>query len=107
MKKFLYFYEDADGTMCQKEAFVSDENGGSARELELEAVRVVIADNVCDADCGLYFTRNVVGDRMQTLFEGDFFTVDICYGYAYFEIFGCDEDEEAELEELYRNLSGK
>lgn len=71
------------------------------RKEELAEVKSVIAENYCCADFGLFFTRNVVGDRMETVFDGEFFTVDICYGYAYFEVFGCDEDEASERRSFY------
>lgn len=71
------------------------------RKDELAEVKSVIAQNYDCADCGIFFTGNVVGDEMETIFDGEFFTVDICYGWSYFEVFGCDEDEEAELKEFY------
>lgn len=74
------------------------------RKEELAEVKSVIAENYCCADCGLFFTRNVVGDRMETIFGGEFFTVDICYGYTYFEVFGCDEAEASELKAFYAGI---
>lgn len=76
------------------------------RKEELAEVKSVIESNYYRADCGLYFTRNIVGDAMETIFDGEFFTVDVCWGWAYFEVFGCEEDEESELEELYGKLGG-
>lgn len=76
------------------------------RKEELAEVKSVIADKYDYADCGLFFTRNTVGDRMYTLFDGEFFTVDICYSQAYFEVFGCTEDEASELKALYGKLGG-
>lgn len=72
-----------------------------SRNEEFEAVKAVIADNIDCADCGLFFTGNTEDDETETLFNGEFFMVDICYDWSYFEVFGCGEDERAELKEFY------
>ena len=45
--------------------------------------------------CGIYNTRNIAGDRMQTIYDepADGVTVDICWDYDYIEIFGLTKDE--------------
>lgn len=68
----------------------------------LEAVKNVIDKNYEDAKCGLFFTRNLVGDPMVTIWEEDGVTVDICYDYAYFEVFGLTDKEEKGLMNYYR-----
>ena len=73
----------------------------ATRKEELAAVKAVIEGSFAEATHGLFFTRNTVGDEMETIFDGKFFTVDICYGYRYFEVFGCDEDEKAGLKAFY------
>ena len=70
----------------------------------IEKVKNVIRNRYIDAMCGLFFTRNLVGDRMSTIWEGDGVTIDICYGYEYFEVFGLTEEEENELLAFYNSL---
>lgn len=59
--------------------------------------------------CGIFDTRNIVGDRMQCIYSepADGVVVDICYDYDYIEIFGLTEDEFIEakhnIEELYKD----
>lgn len=56
------------------------------------------------ADCGLYNTRNIVGDRMTTIYEDNGLTIDICYNYSYFEVFGLSKADFKELEKFYNTL---
>lgn len=71
---------------------------------ELEKVKTVIKTNYKIADCGIYNTRNLVGDPMVTIFEGEYFTVDICFSWAYFEVFGTNQKEWDLLEKFYEEL---
>lgn len=71
---------------------------------KLEIAKKVIAENIDDARCGIFDTRNIVGDDMDTLYDLDNLTIDICYGYAYFEVFGLTDNEFAELEKYYKSL---
>lgn len=71
----------------------------------LDKVKKVIRDNYSDAMCGLYFTPNWVGDPMSTLWEEDGVTIDICYNYEYFEVFGLTEEEEKELFAFYNYIN--
>ena len=67
----------------------------------VDEVKRVIEENIQDAPCGIFDCRNLVGDTMDNLFMQDGVSVDICYGYMYFEIFGlCDEDFQ-KLKEFY------
>lgn len=74
---------------------------------KLGQAKLIIEQYYSDADCGIFFTRNMVGDYMDTIYEDDDLTIDICYGYRYFEVFGLTEDEEIELEEYYNELKGE
>ncbi len=74
------------------------------REKEFEKVKEIIKENFEDAKCGIFSTRNITGDTMITIFEGKYFTIDICYFWEYFEVFGTTEEEFKELEELYDKL---
>ena len=73
----------------------------------IDKVKNVIRDRYIEADCGLYFTRNWIGDPMSTIWEEDGVTIDICYNYQYFEVFGLTEEEENELLAFYESLNGK
>ena len=75
------------------------------REVEFKKVKEMIKEYYKDAECGLYDTRNLVGDKMTTIFHGEYFTLDICYYWSYFEVFGTSEKEFKELEKLYDELS--
>ena len=71
---------------------------------KLEKAREIIAENIDDARYGIYNTRNIVGDTMTNLYKEDGLTIDICYGYEYFEVFGLTDDEFEELEKYYRRI---
>ena len=73
----------------------------------IDKVKNVIRDRYLEAECGLFFTRNWIGDPMSTIWEEDGVTIDICYCYAYFEVFGLTEEEENELLAFYESLDGK
>ena len=72
----------------------------------IDLVKKVIKDRYNDADCGLFFTRNLVGDPMATIWEEDGVTIDICYYYSYFEVFGLTKEEENELSRFYDSMKG-
>ena len=73
----------------------------------IDKVKNVIRNKYSDAPCGLFFTPNWVGDPMSTIWEEDGVTIDICYYYKYFEVFGLTEEEENELLAFYNSLIGK
>ena len=73
----------------------------------IDKVKNVIRNRDNEADCGLFFTRNWIGDPMSTIWEKDGVTIDICYNYQYFEVFGLTEEEEKELLAFYDSLAGK
>lgn len=68
----------------------------------LDKVKEIIKENY--VDCGLFFTRNFLGDPMNTIYDEDGIIVDICYKYEYFEVFGLNEKEQEELINYYNNL---
>jgi len=70
----------------------------------IDKVKDVIRNNHIDAMHGLFFTRNWIGDPMSTIWEEDGVTIDICYNYEYFEVFGLTEEEENELLAFYNSL---
>lgn len=74
------------------------------REKEFIKIKSLIKENHEDAACGLFNTRNFAGDNMSTIFTGKYFTLDICYYWRYFEVFGTTEKEFRELKKFYKNL---
>lgn len=74
------------------------------REEELTKVKELIKKHYEEANTGMFFTRNIVGDDMTTIYNGQYFTLDICYFWMYYELFGCIENERKEIEELYKEL---
>lgn len=70
----------------------------------IDKVKDVIRNKYSEAECGLFFSRNLVGDDMSTIWEEDGVTIDICYEYEYFEVFGLTEEEENELLVFYNFL---
>ena len=75
-----------------------------SREKELQHIKKLIKEYYSDGDCGLYNTRNILGDQMANVFNGKYFELDLCYHYSYFEIFGTTKDEFEELEKFYERF---
>ena len=71
---------------------------------ELEIAKMIIKEHYNDARCGLFDSRNVVGDPMVTIYDDGSLIVDICYSWAYFEVFGLSDEEFQELSDFYDNL---
>lgn len=71
------------------------------REEEFKKVKELIIERYEYADCGLYNVQNMVGDIMTTLFKGQYFKLDICYGWNYYEVFGTTNEEFEELMYIY------
>lgn len=75
-------------------------------EDKLEIAKKCIAEHWQSARCGIFCTRNLVGDEMSVLYDKDGLRIEICYGWAYFEVFGLTPQEFAELEIYYDSLRG-
>lgn len=74
------------------------------RKKEFLEIKELIKEHFCDGNCGLFNTRNFAGDCMNNIFQGDFFILDICYFWSYFEVFGTTSEEFEELYEFYNTL---
>lgn len=70
----------------------------------LEKAKEVIKEHYEFADCGIFNTRNCAGDIMTTIYDENGLTIDICYYWSYFEVFGLSEDEFKELSVYYYSL---
>lgn len=71
---------------------------------KLEIAKKVIKENYENANCGIFDSRNTVGDSMTTIFDENGLTIDVCYGWAYFEVFGLSAEEFKELSAYYNEL---
>ena len=71
---------------------------------KLEKAKEIITKNFSEGDCGIYDSRNVVGDRMTNIYTDGDLTIDICYHWNYFEVFGLSDEEFAELARYYSKL---
>jgi hypothetical protein len=58
-----------------------------------------------DSGIQVYFTRNIVGDNMDVVYQEDGMTIEYCPGYWYLEVFGLTDEEQAEFEGLLEGLS--
>ena len=74
------------------------------REKEISYVKKLIRKFIKHADSGIYFCRNIVNDKTETLFVGKYIRLDICYDYHYYEVFGLTEDEEERIGAYYYSL---
>lgn len=70
----------------------------------MKEVKRVLKENIKDAMCGIFFSRNVVGDRMTTLYKNGDIQVDICMYWSYFEVFGLTEEQKNKICEYYNEL---
>lgn len=68
---------------------------------KLEKAKEIIMKEISDGDCGIFHTRNIVGDRMEEIFNDGELKIDICYSWRYFEVFGLSDDEFKELTKFY------
>lgn len=71
---------------------------------KLTKAKEIIKENWKEADCGIFDCRNLIGDPMHTLYCEDGLRIDICYKYAYFEVFGLTYEEFEKLSEYYIKL---
>lgn len=56
---------------------------------------------VTSHNCQFFNSRNTVGDEMETIYEKDGITIDICYNWGYFEVFGMTYKEFIEFKGLF------
>ena len=68
---------------------------------KLDIAKIIISERISSAKYGIYNSRNIFGDSMTTVYRGNHLTIDVCYPYAYFEVFGLSEKEFKELADFY------
>lgn len=71
---------------------------------KLEIAKEIIKKYYNSAECGLYDHGNWAGDSLTTVYRKKGLTIDICYGYSYFEVFGLSNEEFEELRAYYNDL---
>ena len=71
----------------------------------LEEAKAIIKTYIPLADCGIFNTRNIVGDPTETIYRKDGVTIDICVRYSYFEVFGLSRKEYDELKAYYKEVN--
>lgn len=72
---------------------------------KLEKAKEIVKKYYRYARCGLFDSMNFVGDHMETIYEGEGLTIDICYCYSYFEVFGLSKADFKVLERYYNSLA--
>ena len=85
----------------------TDKESENKKMNNLEKAKEIVKKYYKDADCGIFNSRNVLGDRMMTIYKDESISIDICYNYAYFEVFGLTKEEFRELEKYYNSLEEK
>lgn len=68
---------------------------------KLEEAKKFISDHIEDAPCGIFNTRNYIGDEMETVYDHDGLVIDLCRYWEYFEVFGLSDEEFYDLSEFY------
>lgn len=74
---------------------------------KLEKAKEIVNIYYKVANCGIFNSRNIVGDRMETVYAEEDLMIDVCFPYAYFEVFGLSYKEFEELEKYYEGLHKK
>lgn len=72
---------------------------------KLEKAKEIVKEHFKDADCGIFDSRNWVGDWMTNIYNDNGLAIDICYGYSYFEVFGLSDEEFDDLAKYYNSLT--
>ena len=73
---------------------------------KLEKAKEIIKEHFKEGDCGIYDSRNIVGDLMTNIYNDGELVIDVCYTWNYFEVFGLSDDEFDELARYYNKLGG-
>lgn len=69
---------------------------------KLEKAKEIIKDNIEDARCGIFDSRNLAGDPMTCIYYENGLQVDICYRHCYFEVFGLSNEEFEDLKNIIK-----
>ena len=75
-----------------------------ANDKPLDIAKRIIKKRYKYYDCGIYNTRNIAGDPMETIYKDDSIEILGCYYYSYFEVFGLSNDDFDRLKDYYDGL---
>lgn len=95
--------EEEDKTEAEQ-IIEADKESENKRMNKLEKAKEIVKKYYNDADCGIFDSRNILGDDMITIYKDEGLKIDICYNYAYFEVFGLTNKEFKELAKYYDSL---
>lgn len=73
---------------------------------KLEIAKSVVLQFKDDAPCGIYCTRNCMGDIMTEIHRSAGLKIDFCKKFEYLEVFGLTDDEFEELRNYYDRIQG-
>lgn len=74
------------------------------KEKKIDIAKQIIKLLYSMGNCGLFNCRNLVGDPMNNIYDDGELSIDICYYYSYFEVFGLSESDFNELKQFYETL---
>ena len=72
---------------------------------KLDIAKRIIKEHYDEACCGIFASRNIVGDPMSSIYDDGELSIEICYCWSYFEVFGLSNDDFTELQKLYNSLN--
>lgn len=73
-------------------------------ERKLDIAKRIIKEYYNEACCGIFDSHNFVGDSMSRIYDDGELSIDICYHWSYFEVFGLSNDDFTELQKFYNSL---
>lgn len=73
-------------------------------ERKLDIAKQIIKEYYDEACCGIYDSRNIAGDPMNSIYDDGELSIDICYYWSYFEVFGLSNGDFTELQKFYDSL---
>ena len=101
----FFIKEQDDDNHKLREAFQDFYNILNKNKMKrIEKIKEFVKDNFKNYNGGLFFTENVLGDRVELLEEIDDVGIYGCDQYSYLEIYDLDDEEENELLEYYNEL---
>lgn len=71
---------------------------------KLDIAKKIVKKHSDEARHGIFNSRNIVGDPMDNIYNDGELSIDICYGYEYFEVFGLSKNDFADLKSFYSSL---
>lgn len=73
-------------------------------ERKLDIAKRIIKEYYDEACLGIFDSRSIVGDPMNRIYDDGELSIDICYHWSFFEVFGLSNDDFTELKEFYEEF---